>query len=81
MIVCSITWKLFVLFLRSNHVVSRKKAIIAAAYPGDAMSIAAGEEAWIELRDLAGRDLAWLMLRQVPPAAWVALAPMLVREG
>lgn len=45
------------------------------------MSIAAGEEAWIELRDLAGRDLAWLMLRQVPPAAWVALAPMLVREG
>jgi len=51
------------------------------AYPGDAVSIAAGEDAWIELRDLAGRDLAWVMLRQVPTAAWVALAPMLVREG
>jgi hypothetical protein len=56
-------------------------AIIAAAYPGDPVSIAAGEDARIELRDLAGRDLAWVMLRQVPPAARVALAPMLVREG
>jgi hypothetical protein len=65
-----------------QHAIDRAlhlQAIIAAAYPGDAVSIAAGEEAWIELRNLAGRDLAWVMLRQAPTAAWVALAPMLVR--
>ena len=67
-----------------QHAINRAlhlQAIIAAAYPGDEVSIAAGEDAWIALRDLAGRDLAWVMMRQVPPAAWVALAPMLVREG